>query len=288
MTQREGFSISMASRIAGISRAGFYRKWAKHEPREADTDLRDAIQRIVLGNRCYGYRRVTAALRQQGRVENRKRVLRLMRSDNLLALRKRRFVGTTNSRHGYLVYSNLAGKMEVTRINQLWVADITYIRLREEFVYLAVVLDAYSRRVIGWALGESLEAKLPLEALDQALAQRSITAGIMHHSDRGFQYCSEEYIRRLEEHGFQISMSRPARPYDNARMESFMKTLKNEEVNLQQYRDLEHVRSSMATFIDEVYNGRRLHSALNYRSPADFEAALASEPKPTTNSPVSL
>lgn len=288
MTQREGFEIATACRIAGISRAGFYRKWAKHEPRQADTELRDVIQRIVLENRCYGYRRVTAVLRQQGRVENRKRVLRLMRTDNLLALRKRRFVHTTNSRHGYLVYSNLAGKVEVTRTNQLWVADITYIRLREEFVYLAVVLDAYSRRVIGWALGKTLETKLPLEALDQALAQREIAIGIMHHSDRGIQYCSEEYIGRLEEHQFQISMSRPARPYDNAKMESFMKTLKHEEVYLKQYQDLEQARSSIATFIDEVYNGRRLHSALNYRSPIDFETAEDPEAKPTMSEPVSI
>jgi putative transposase len=283
MTQREGFDIRGACWMVGVSRVGFYRKWAKHEPRQAETELRDAIQRIVLENRCYGYRRVTAALRQQGRSENHKRVLRLMRADNLLALRKRRFIGTTDSKHGYLVYSNLAAKVEVTRINQLWVADITYIRLCEEFVYLAAVLDAYSRRVIGWALGKKLETKLPLEALDQALAQRDIAIGIVHHSDRGFQYCSHEYIGRLEQHQFQISMSRPARPYDNAKMESFMKTLKNEEVYLQQYRDLDHARLSIATFIDEVYNRRRLHSALNYRSPIDFEAALASDQQPSAN-----
>lgn len=216
MTQREGFEISTACQLVGVSRAGFYRKWGQHEPREAETELRDAIQRIVLENRCYGYRRVTAALRQQGRCENHKRVLRLMRADNLLALRKRRFIGTTDSKHGYLVYSNLAATVELTRINQLWVADITYIRLREEFIYLAVVLDAYSRRVIGWALGQKVDTSLPLEALNRALAEREIAHGMVHHSDRGFQYCSHEYIARLEQHGFQISMSRPARPYDKA------------------------------------------------------------------------
>jgi len=289
MAQREGFLIGKACQLAGVSRAGFYRQWAKHEPREAETDLRDAIQKIVLANRNYGYRRVTAALRQQGCCENHKRVLRLMRADNLLALQKqRKFVGTTNSRHGLLMYSNLAAGLEVTGIDQLWVADITYIRLREQFVYLAVVLDAYSRRVIGWALGERLDTKLPLAALDQALTGRTIAPGIMHHSDRGYQYCSEEYVGRLEQHGFRISMSRPARPYDNAKMESFMKTLKHEEVYLQQYQDPNQVRSSVATFVDEVYNSRRLHSALSYRSPIDFEAALASPPKPSSSWQVSL
>jgi transposase InsO family protein len=165
----------------------------------------------------------------------------------------------------------------LTGVNQLWVADITYIRLREQFLYLAVILDAHSRRVIGWQLGETLEATLAVAALDHALAGRKIAAGIVHHSDRGIQYCCREYTQRLEQHGFQISMSRKGNPYDNAQAESFMKTFKCEEVYLQQYRDQEHARASIQNFLEEVYNGQRLHSALNYKSPAEFEQAVHSE-----------
>jgi putative transposase len=288
MMQREGFSIMEACHIAGVSRAGFYRDYAEHEPRQAETELRDAIQRIVLENRCLGYRRVALELRAQGRRENRKRVLRLMREDNLLALRKRRFVRTTDSRHEFAVYPNLAGKLKLEHLNQLWVADITYIRLREEFVYLAIVLDAYSRRVVGWDLGPRLDAQLPLNALNRALAERRIEPGIMHHSDRGVQYCSRAYVERLEAYGFLISMSRRGRPWDNAKAESFMKTLKCEEVYLNQYRDLQHARESIAVFLNDVYNGRRLHSALDYRSPAQFETARAVLPNSSQEPRISL
>ncbi len=273
MMQREGFEIGEACQIAGVSRAGFYREFTEQAPRQAEIELRDAIQRIVLENRCYGYRRVAAELRAQGRRENRKRVLRLMREDNLLALRKRRFVSTTESAHHLWVYPNMAAKLKLERINQLWVADITYVRLLEEFVYVAVILDAYSRRVVGWHLGEHLDAQLTLQALNRALQQRTIEPGIMHHSDRGLQYCWQAYVERLEECGFRISMSRKGRPWDNAKAESFMKTLKCEEVYLSQYRDLEHARESIGVFINEVYNSRRMHSALQYRSPVQFEAA---------------
>jgi len=274
MMQLEGdFSIGQACDLARVSRAGFYRHYEEHEPRQADMALRDAIQRIVLANRFYGYRRVTAELAHQGLVVNHKRVLRLMRFDNLLAVRKRRYVFTTDSRHTVAVYPNLTERMSLTGPNQLWIADITYVRLREQFLYLAIVLDAFSRRALGWELGEDLRAELALKALDGALANRAVDRGIVHHSDRGSQYCSSVYVDRLQSHGFAISMSRSGNPYENARAESFIKTLKYEEVYLRQYRDAEDARASIGHFIEEVYNRKRLHSALGYTAPAAFEAA---------------
>jgi len=274
MMQLEGHvSIGQACDVARVSRPGFYRHYDEHEPRQADMVLRDAIQRIVLDNRYYGYRRVTAELGNQGLVVNHKRVLRLMRLDNLLAVRKRRFVFTTDSRHTYVVYPNLSEGMTLTAVNQLWVADITYVRLREQFLYLAIVLDAFSRKAVGWELGEDLRAELPLRALDRALRDRPVQSGIVHHSDRGAQYCSSIYVERLRSHGFLISMSRPGNPYENARAESFLKTLKCEEVYLRRYRDAEEARASIGHFIEEVYNRKRLHSALGYASPETFEAA---------------
>jgi putative transposase len=271
MMQLEGFEIGQACAIARVSRAGFYRQYSEHQPRQEEIAVRDAMQRVVLGNRLYGYRRVTAELRLQGWQVNHKRVLRLMRQDNLLAIRKRRFVFTTDSRHAYFVYPNLAAEMTVTAVNQLWVADITYVRLRERFLYLAVILDACSRRVVGWELAEHLRADMALTALSRALADRHIAPGIVHHSDRGVQYSCAEYLQILLEHGFRISMSRVGNPYDNARAESFIKTLKREEVDLRQYRDLDDARESIGHFIDEVYNRKRLHSALGYVSPATYE-----------------
>jgi len=271
MMQLEGFRAEHACEVARISRAGFYRHYEEHEPRQADVELRDAIQKIALANRCYGYRRVTAELKHQGTIVNHKRVLRLMRADNLLAVRKRRFVFTTDSSHTYAIYPNLAARLNVTGINQLWVADITYVRLRETFLYLAIVLDAFSRRVVGWELGEDLRAELALRALDRALADRQIETGIVHHSDRGVQYCCSAYVEKLQTHGFVISMSRTGNPYDNAKAESFMKTLKTEEVYLRQYRDQEDARASIQRFIEEVYNRKRLHSSLGYLSPDTFE-----------------
>jgi putative transposase len=271
MMQLEGFRAEHACEVARVSRAGFYRHYEEHDPRQADVALRDAIHKIVLTNRFYGYRRVTAELKNQGTVVNHKRVLRLMRADNLLAVRKRRFVFTTDSRHTYTIYPNLAPRVMVTGINQLWVADITYVRLRETFLYLAIILDAFSRRVVGWELGENLRAELAVGALDRALADRQIEPGIVHHSDRGVQYCSSAYVDKLQAHGFLISMSRAGNPYDNAKAESFMKTLKTEEVWLQQYRDQEDARASIQHFIEEVYNRKRLHSSLGYVSPEIFE-----------------
>ena len=269
--QLEGFRANHACQVAGVSRAGFYRHYEEHEPRQAEVALRDLIQQIALENRFYGYRRVQVELEKRSMRVNHKRVLRLMRADNLLAARKRRFVFTTDSRHTYAVYPNLAAQLTLTGINQLWVADITYVRLRETFVYLAVVLDAYSRRVVGWELGEDLRAELALGALNRALADRHIQPGIVHHSDRGVQYAAEAYVARLQAYGFAISMSRSGNPYDNARAESFLKTLKSEEVHLNRYRDLDHARASIRHFIEEVYNTRRLHSALGYVAPAAFE-----------------
>jgi transposase InsO family protein len=271
MMQREGFTVREACLGAGLSRAGFYRHYEEDEPRQSDVELRDAIQKIVIENRFYGYRRVTAMLNQQDWVVNHKRVLRLMRADNLLALRKRRYVLTTDSRHPFAIYPNLVPRLEVNGINQLWVADITYIHLREAFLYLAVILDAYSRKAVGWELGDTLEASLAVAALQRALANRAIEPGLVHHSDRGVQYASKDYVALLEAHGFLISMSRTGNPYDNAKAESFMKTLKCEEVYLQKYRNREEVHASIAHFIEEVYNGKRLHSALGYLSPIMFE-----------------
>ena len=208
-------------------------------------------------------------------VVNRKRVLRMMQEDNLLAIRTRKFVATTDSRHPFEVYLNLAKRMELTAPNQLWVADLTYIRLQQEFVYMAVVLDAFSRRVVGWALNRSLRSTVAVDALQQAIEERKPPPGLVHHSDRGVQYASEDYIKLLRKHGATCSMSRAGNPYDNARCESFLKTLKQEEIYCHEYRDLEDLRVHSSAFIDEYYNRQRLHSALGYVSPEAFEQACA-------------
>jgi putative transposase len=242
-------------------------------------NLRDAIQRIALEWPSYGRPRITRELRRRGWTVNPKRVYRLLREDNLLCVRKRKFVVTTNSNHGLHVYPNLAADMILTGVDQLWRADITYIRLREEFVFLAVILDAFSRRVIGWALDRTMEDDLTLTALRMALKHRSVLPGLVHHSDRGSQYASNDYTDLLREHGIQISMSRKGNPWDNAQCESFMKTLKYEEVLRNQYRDLAEARAAIVEFIEKVYNRKRLHSALGYLPPAEFEAQLAVQNK---------
>ena len=259
--------------LSEVSRAGYYRHWRRSAPRQEEAELRDRIQQLALSHRHYGYRRITALLRREGWCVNHKRVNRLMREDNLLCLRRRAFVpATTDSKHRFRVYPNLARKLETTAVNQLWVADITYVRLAESFAYLAVVLDAHSRRAVGWAMETHLQASLALQALDMALLSRDVApGGLVHHSDRGVQYACGDYIARLEDHGILPSMSRVACPYDNAMVESFRKTLKCEEVEGQAYRDLEHARSQIGAFIEQVYNRHRLHSALDYRSPIEFE-----------------
>jgi putative transposase len=268
-------SLQRLCALATVSRAGFYR-W-RHTPpaQDANIDLRDQIQRIALEWPCYGWRRVTAELRRLGWKVNHKRVRRIMREDNLLCLRRRKFVLTTDSKHSLPVYPNLAGEMVLTGIDQLWVADITYIRLETEFVYLAVVLDRYSRRVIGWELDRTLEDDLSLAALRMALRSRTPGPGLVHHSDRGVQYASGNYTDLLKDNKIRISMSRTGNPYDNATCESFMKTLKYEEVYRQEYRDLAEARASIGQFLNKVYNQQRLHSALGYRRPVEFEQALS-------------
>ncbi|HHN73107.1 MAG TPA: IS3 family transposase [Thermopetrobacter sp.] len=268
----DGISVGRACELAGVSRAGYYREWAEHEPRQEEAAVRDAIQRVCLAHPSYGSRRVSAQLKQEGMAVNRKRVQRLMRADNLLVLRKRRWVVTTDSRHTYAVYPNLAVGLKPAGADELWVADITYIRLREAFVCLAVILDGWSRRVVGWALGERLRAELALGALEQALAERRPPPGLVHHSDRGVQYCAGRYVDLLEEHGLRISMSRAGNPYDNALAESFLRTLKCEEVYLNEYRDVADARARIGRFLEDYYNRRRLHSSLGYRAPERFEA----------------
>jgi putative transposase len=269
---KSGLPITDACQVAELNRAGFYRHFDEHAPRQADTELREQIQRICLESRCYGSRRVAGELRRRGRLVNRKKVIRLMRADNLLCLRKRRFVCTTDSRHTYAVYPNLTREWKPEGINQLWVSDITYIRLRESFLYLAVVLDAYSRKVIGWALDDNLRAQLAVQALQNALADRSVDPSLIHHSDRGVQYCSSEYVDLLRSKGIRISMSRTGNPYDNALAESFMRTLKCEEVYLHSYRDRDDALLHIQDFLDRIYNCQRLHSSLGYLAPAAYEA----------------
>jgi transposase InsO family protein len=280
--QRQGeLTIQDMCESVRVTRCGYYRNWRKREPKEEQIAIRDAIQRVALKDRHRGYRPITRVLKREGWVVNHKRVLRLMREDNLLSIRRRQFVVTTDSNHRWRIYPNLARYMAVSDINQLWVADITYVRLKHEFIYLAVILDVYSRRVVGWSIDRTLQPQGALQALEHALKQRKPRPGLVHHSDRGLQYASNIYVQRLETRKITISMSRPGNPYDNAWAESFMKTLKAEEVNAARYENLEHAKTSIGTFIEEVYNGQRLHSALDYMSPAEFEAQLAERPVET-------
>jgi putative transposase len=267
--------VNRLCQVVGVGRAGYYRFLLRMQTQEVDMDLRSKIQSIALHWPAYGYRRVHRELIRGGWRINHKRVLRLMRADNLLCLRRRKFILTTDSKHGLPIYPNLAKDLVLTGINQLWVADITYIRLQVEFVYLAVLLDAFSRSCVGWALQRNLETALVLEGLRMALRRRRPAAGLVHHSDRGVQYASRDYTQMLEQHGIRISMSRRGNVYDNATAESFIKTLKYEEVYRTEYRNLEEAKASIKEFLERIYNQKRLHSALGYRPPREFEQSLS-------------
>jgi putative transposase len=283
-------SIEQMCQASGVSRAGFYRGWEQKAPDQAAMALRDAIQRASLEHPRYGAVKVAEVLRRAGWVTSLTRVQRVRRQDNLLAVRRRRFVVTTDSDHDFLVYPNLAQHMVLTAVNQLWVADITYLRLASEFVYFAVVLDAFSRRALGWSVGPTLHATLPLAALERAIAARAPGPGVVHHSDRGTQYASNNYVRRLEECKMTISMSRPARPWENARCERFMRTLKEEEIDCREYGTLAELERNLEDFIERYYNRVRLHAALGYQSPVEFEqqqAGLTAVP-PATGSAAAL
>ncbi len=270
-------AIRSLGEAVGLSRSTIFRHL--HSPTQSsstnEVELRGQIQNVALEMRSYGYRPITAELHRRGVKVNHKRVLRLLREDNLLCLRQRAFVRTTDSNHSLTVYPSLARGLVLSNINQLWVSDITYIRLRREFVYLAVVLDAYSRRCIGWALSRHIDTELALKALRMALTNRSVPPGLIHHSDRGVQYAAADYVALLQEHKIQISMSRTGNPYDNAKAERFMRTLKYEEIYLNDYETLAEVLASVQHFIEDVYNRKRLHSAIGYLPPAEFEASLS-------------
>jgi transposase InsO family protein len=266
-------------RLAGVSRAGYYRHWETVAPDEAELAAKDAIQKVVLlHHRRYGYRRVAKALHRQGNIINHKRILRIMQEDNLLAIRYRKYILTTDSKHDYPVFVNLAARMTLTGINQLWIADITYIRLQKEFVYLAIVLDRFSRKAIGWSLDRTLAARIAVTALQQAIERRQPPTGVVLHNDQGIQFVCGEFQELVKVHGMVPSMSRPANPYDNGACESFMKTLKQEEIYCNQYRDFDDLSAHVEEFIENYYNRLRLHSALGYRTPEEFEQDAAAAP----------
>jgi putative transposase len=267
-------SVRHLCQLLGVNRAWLYVRATQPSQAERDVELRDAIEDLVLEFPGYGYRRVTKALQRDGWEVNHKRVLRVMRQEALLCVLKRAFVSTTNSAHEYATYPNLLGGVELSGIDQAWVADITSIRLPTTFVYLACILDAYSRRCIGWQLSRTIDTQLTLAALEQALSRRRPGAGLIHHSDRGVQDARSAYVARLEQAEVTISMSGKGNPYDNAKAESFFKTLKREEVYLSQYQSYEEAEANLAKFIEDVYNQKRLHSSLGYLPPAEFEALL--------------
>ncbi len=268
-------SIRQLCALVGAGRTWWYTHPAADVIEARDTALRDAIERIVLEFSGYGYRRVTKALQREGWDVNHKRVLRVMREEALLCQLERRFVRTTDSAHALRTYPNLLANLVPVRPDHVWVADITYIRLPTTFAYLACVLDAWSRRCVGWRLSRAIDTTLTLAALDQALTSRCPAPGLIHHSDRGVQYASSAYIARLHDAGVQVSMSAIGNPYDNAKAESFFKTLKREEVYLHTYQTFDDAKNNLGRFIGDVYNAKRLHSSLGYLPPVEFEADYA-------------
>jgi putative transposase len=267
--------ISQLCETLQVSRSWYYEKQTRAEASEADVELRDAIEGIILEFAGYGYRRVTHALKRAGWIVNHKRVLRIMREESLLCQLKRHFVHTTDSQHAYQVYPNLLKGMVIEAPDVVWVADLTYIRLPSTFVYLAAILDAYSRKCVGWKLSKRIDTQLALGALEAALATRHVKAGLIHHSDRGVQYASTEYVARLHSMEAQVSMLAVGNPYDNAKAESFFKTLKREEVCLKQHQTFQEAEDNIREFIEEVYNTKRLHSSLGYLPPTEFEEAYS-------------
>lgn len=272
--------------LFGVNRSWFYQAQQAAAADDGDVSLRAAIEQLALEFPRYGYRRVTAALQRDGWLVNHKRVLRIMRQESLLCQLKRRFVPTTDSRHGYPLYPNLLDGLELCRIDQLWVGDISYVRLPGGFVYLAALLDGYSRRCIGWRLSKSIDTQLALDALEMALSSRTLSPGLIHHSDRGVQYASNAYVQRLQSVGAQISMAGKGNPYENAKAESFFKTLKYEEVYLKDYRNFAEAEENIRQFIEDVYNQKRLHSSLGYLPPAEFEELHTTTHEILTLSPV--
>lgn len=270
-------AVQRLSAALGLSRATYYRqRRAAPAPAPAnEPKVRQAINQIALEMPSYGHRPMTAELERRGWPIGRDRVLRYMREAHLLCRPRRAFVATTDARHERQIFPNLARELALSAPDQLWVADITYISLRQDFVYLAILLDAFSRRVIGWALERHMMTELTLSALQMALSTRQLKPGLMHHSDRGKQYAAAQYVSLLSKHQIRISMSRSGNPYDNAKAERFMRTVKYEEVYLADYQSLTEARASIRHFIDEVYNRKRLHSALGYRPPVEFEQCFS-------------
>lgn len=272
ISERE-IPIRRACPALSISRSAYYN--SLNCSINTDDAIRNTIREVALEFPKYGYRRITKALHRKGISVNHKKVLRIMRESNLLCKPKKRYrVTTTNSNHNYPIYPNLAKDLEITSINQLWVADITYVCLLNGHVYLAVILDAFSRKCVGWALDRNIDAQLTLNALDRALFNRAGTdiMGLIHHSDQGVQYAATDYTNKLKESGIKISMSRRGNPYDNAFAESFIKTLKAEEVYLKEYKTIDVAHNNIRQFIEAVYNKKRLHSSIGYLPPDEFEA----------------
>lgn len=267
----------------------YYRgKDKSFEHLKAEADLKDKIEKICLDWPRYGYRRVTKQLQREGWMVNHKKVLNMMRANDLLCQVKRKGVRTTNSNHAHPIFSNLIKDLLITSINQVWVADITYIRLPTAFVYLAIILDLYSRRVVGYTLSQWLDTQLTLSALKMAIMDRNPVPGCIHHSDQGIQYASGDYVKELRTYGFEISMARRGSPYDNATCESFIKTLKDEEVYLWEYKTIEDAANRICHFIKDVYNEKRLHSSLGYRPPNEFEELFVDKQKPTVPTQITL